>query len=138
MTAFPLIALYATPWARAVVVVIMPHGNGGGHFRAVVTREDDQSVVCHTMFFERLHEFTHYKVHFENKIAVRAGLGFALEAVGGEGRQMHRLHGVKEKERFLGRLLGVVIQKLQAPLQENHVHFLQIKARRNHARAVVV
>ena len=44
---------------------------------------------------------------------------------------------MKEEEGFLGCALGVVLEKLEALFQEDHIHFLQVKIRGNHARTII-
>ena len=50
---------------------------------------------------------------------------------------MDGLRGVKQEERLVGRFLLVVLQKLEALLQEDHVHLLEVEAGRDHAGPVV-
>ena len=95
VAAFPIIALHTAPRAGAVVLMITPHGDGGGHLGAVVAGKNDERVFGQAVLLEGLHQLADDVIHFKNEIAVRPGLGFALESVAGEGRQMHGLHGVK-------------------------------------------
>ena len=87
------------------MLVIASHGDCGGHLGAVVARENNKRVLGEVVLLQRLHQFADDVVHFKNEIAVWPGLGLALERVTRKGRQMHGLHGVKEKERFVGGVL---------------------------------
>jgi len=50
---------------------------------------------------------------------------------------MHRLCRVKQEERLVWGFLLVCLKKLEALLQEDHVHLLEVEAGRDHAGAIV-
>ena len=137
MAAFPLVALHAARRAGAVVLMVSTHGDGGRHLGAIVARENNKRVLGEVVLLQRLHQFADDVVHFKNEIAVWPGLGLALKRVTGKGRQMHGLHGVKEKERFVGGVLGMLREEFLALLEEHEVDLFQIEIRRDHARTVV-
>ena len=137
MAAFPLIALHTTPRTSPIVLVIASHGDCGGHLGAVVARENNKRVLGEVVLLQRLHQFADDVVHFKNEIAVWPGLGLALERVTGKGRQMYGLHGVKEKERFVGRVLCMLREEFLTLLEEHEVDLFQIEIRRDHAGTVV-
>ena len=101
------------------MLVVATHGDGRRHLGAIVAGEYDQRVLGEVQLLQRLHQFTDDVVHFKNEIAVWPGLGLALEGVTGKGRQMHGLHGVKEKERFVGGVLGMLREEFLTFLQEH-------------------
>ncbi len=86
---------------------------------------------------EGLHQLADDVIHLENEIAVRTGLGFALECLAGKGRQMHGLHGVKQEKGFVGIFLGVAREEFLAFLEEDQVDLLEIEIRGDHAGAVI-
>ena len=109
-----------------------------GGFGAVVASEDDQRIVGHTKFIERSQEFPDDAIEFMDEIAVRTGFGLALELVRGERRQMNRLRGVVEEERFARRAADVRFEKLAALLQEYEVDVFHREIRGDDASPAVV
>ena len=89
------------------------------------------------MFIQGLGQFPHHMIHLEDEISMRSGLRLPLEILAGKGRQVNRLHGMKEEEWLGGFFLLVAFEKLEAFLQEDLVDFLQVKIRSDHPRAVV-
>ena len=79
MTAFPIIALDASPRSCGIVVVIVSHMDNGGHLRPIVAGHDYQRVVGNSQLIQSPHEFADNVVEFENEITVGTGLGFPFE-----------------------------------------------------------
>ena len=136
--AFPVVAFHAAPRSRAVVPVIRAHVNHRRDFRAVVAGKHHQRVVRDAEFLQRVHQFADDRVELVDEIAVRSRLGLAAELVRRERRQMHGSGGVIEEERLARLTLHVLLQKLFALLEEDHIHFLDVVVRRDHAQPVVV
>ena len=50
-------------------------------------------------------------IHLEDEIAMRSGLGLALEVLPGKRGQVNRLHGMKEEERSIPVLRSVLLEE---------------------------
>ena len=137
VAAFPVVAFEAAPRTSAVVLIILAHLKGGGDFRAVVAGKEDESALGEVESLEGFEELSDNVVELENEVAVRAGLGFALEGVGGKGGKVNGLGGVKEKERLARRFLGVLLQEADAFFKEEKVDFFEIEVGSDLARTVV-
>ena len=138
MAAFPLVALHASPWPRAIVAVVGAHVDHRGGFRAVVAGEDDQGVVGDAELLQCGHEFANDPIELMDEIAMWPGLRLAFELRRGERRQMHGLRGVKEEEGFARRLPGVLLEEFAALFQKDKIHFLHREIRRDQTGAAVV
>ncbi len=80
MSAFPLIAFHPSPRAGAVMLMVSSHVHDRRDFRAVVTGENHQRILRHPQVLQRLQQFTDNMVQLEDEVAVRTGLGSALNA----------------------------------------------------------
>ena len=61
--------------------MISPHVDRCDGLGAVVTRQDNQSVLCKLKAIQCLNELTYKVVEFVNEVTVGANLGFALEVL---------------------------------------------------------
>ena len=92
VSAFPGIALDAAQVPHAVVavdprVLVAAAVRGGGAFRTVVAREDEQGVVGDFAPVQSRHDLAHHPVHFAHEVAVASRAAPADERrVGHDGR----------------------------------------------------
>ena len=137
VAAFPVVAFEAAPRASAVVLIILAHLEGCGDFGAVVAGKEDEGVLGEVEALECFEELADNVVELENEVAVRAGLGFALEGVCGKGGKVNGLGGVKEEEGLARGFLGVLLQEADAFFKEEKVDFFEIEVGSDLSRTVV-
>ena len=137
VASFPVVAFEAAPRAGAVVLVVLAHLEGCGDFGAVVAGEEDEGVLGEVEVLECLEELADDVVELENEVAVRAGVSFAFESGGGEGRKVNGLSGVKEKERLAQRFLGVLFEEVDAFFEKDEVDFFEVEVGGGFSRTVV-
>ena len=95
VAAFPVVAFEAAPRAGAVVLVVLAHLEGCGDFGAVVAGKEDEGALGEIEALDCFEELADNVVELENEVAVRAGVGFAFEIVGGKGGKVDGLSGVE-------------------------------------------
>ncbi len=127
VAAFPVVAFEAAPRAGAVVSVVLAHLDGCGDFGAVVAGEEDEGVLGEVEALEGFEELADNVVELENEVAVRAGVGFAFEIVGGKGGEVDGLGGVEEEEGLERGFLGVLFEELDAFFEEEEVDFFEVE-----------
>ena len=137
VAAFPVVAFEAAPRASAVVLIILAHLEGCGDFGTVVAGKEDEGVLGEVEALECFEELADNVVELENEVAVRAGLGFALEGVCGKGGKVNGLSGVKKEEGFARRFLGVLFEEVDAFFEEEKVDFFEIEVGSDLSRTVV-
>ena len=137
MSAFPVIAFHAAPRSGAIVFVIFAHVDHRSYFRAVIAGEHDQGVVRHAQSIEGLGQLADDVIQLEDKVAVGARLGFAFKRITGKRRQVDRLCRMKQEEGFPGRVFCMVFKEFYALVEEDHIDFLQVEIRGDHARAII-
>lgn len=137
MASFPVVAFESAPRAGAVVLVVLAHLEGCGNFGAVVAGKEDEGVLGKVEAVECFEELADNVVELEDEVAVRAGLGFAFESVGGKGGEVNGLGGVEEEERLARRFLGVLFEEVNAFFEEDEVDFFEIEVGGDLSRTVV-
>lgn len=137
VASFPVVTFEAAPRAGAVVLVVLAHLEGCGDFGAVVAGEENEGILGEVEALECLEKLADDVVELENEVAVRAGVGFAFESVGREGRKVNGLGGVKEKERLARRFLGVLFEEVDAFFEKDEVDFFEVEVGGDFSRTVV-
>ena len=127
VAAFPVVAFEAAPRASAVVLVVLAHLDGCGDFGAVVAGEEDEGVFGEVEALKGFEELSDNVVELEDEVAVRAGVGFAFEIVGGKGGEVDGLGGVEEEEWLERGFLGVLFEELDAFFEEEEVDFFEVE-----------
>ena len=138
MATFPGVTLHAAPRRRRVMVMVRPHVRDRRGLGAVVAAEEDQRVIGDAQLLEGRQQLADDMVQFGDEVAVRAGLGRALETRGGEGGQVRGLRRMVQEERLVGRSLHLRLQPRPAPLQEDQVDLFVIEAWGDQSAAAIV